>query len=311
MNMTLEHRPVLCDEAMRALAIRPEGCYVDATFGRGGHAELLLAALGGQGRLLALDRDPAAAACAARRFTQELRLRFSRVPFSHLAEVVSNHAPNGRVDGVLMDLGVSSPQLDDPQRGFSFRHDGPLDMRMDPETGISAADWLATVAETELASVLRDYGEERYYRRIARAIVHDRQQAPFMTTRQLAGLIERVVPTRETGQHPATRSFQAIRIAVNRELEELSSALGQAVEVLNPGGRLVVISFHSLEDRLVKRHFRREVRGPEWPPDLPIPAHAVQARLRLIGKPQRPSAAECAANPRSRSAVLRVAERLP
>lgn len=311
MSGNADHRPVLCAEAVAALAIRKEGCYVDATFGRGGHAGALLAVLGEQGRVLALDRDPAAAVCAERFFADEPRLRFVRTPFSHLGEVVAHHVPTGRVDGILMDLGVSSPQLDDPDRGFSFRNDGPLDMRMEPTTGSSAADWLATVEESELARVLRDYGEERFHRRIARAIVADRRQTPFTTTRQLAQLIERVVPTREPGQHPATRSFQAIRIVVNRELEELATALEQAVRVLNPGGRLVVISFHSLEDRLVKRFFRREAQGPDLPPDLPIPARTVQTRLRSIGKLQRPSAVECRINPRARSAVLRVAERLP
>lgn len=308
---TLTHHPVLCAEAIAALVVVEDGCYVDATFGRGGHTVALLAALGQSARVIALDRDPEAATWAACCFAAESRMQFVRTPFSHLAEVVTEYVAAAAVDGVLLDLGVSSPQLDDANRGFSFRNDGPLDMRMDSTTGLSAADWLATVDETELATVLRDYGEERFHRRIARAIVHDRPQTPFTRTRQLASLIERVVPTRESGQHPATRSFQAIRIAVNRELDELAAVLRQAVTVLRPGGRLVVISFHSLEDRLVKRFFRHEMRGPDWPPDLPIPAQSLPTRLRVIGKPQRPSAAEAQDNPRARSAVLRVAERLP
>ncbi len=305
------HQPVLCAEVIAALAVAGDGCYVDATFGRGGHTAALLAVLGEAARVIALDRAPEAAVCAARRFADEPRMQFVRAPFSHLAEVVARHVATAKVDGGLLDLGVSSPQLDDPNRGFSFRNDGPLDMRMDSTTGLSAADWLATVDETELATGLRDYGEERFHRRIARAIVHDRKQAPFTRTRQLASLIERGVPTRESGQHPATRSFQAIRIAINRELDELAAVLRQAVTGLRPGGRLVVISFHSLEDRLVKRFFRHEMRGPDWPPELPVPAQSLPTRLRVIGKPQRPAASESRLNPRSRSAVLRVAERLP
>ncbi len=305
------HHPVLCAEAVAALAVVNTGRYVDATFGRGGHTAALLAVLGESAQLIALDRDPDAARWAAEHFVAESRLHFVHTPFSRLAEVVAEHVTSATVDGVLVDLGVSSPQLDDADRGFSFRNDGPLDMRMDSSSGVSAADWLATVDETELATVLRNYGEERFHRRIARAIVQDRQHTPFTRTWQLAALIERVVPTREPGQHPATRSFQAIRIAINRELDELAAVLRQAVTVLRPGGRLVVISFHSLEDRLVKRFFRDEMRGPDWPPDLPIPVQAVPTRLRVIGKPQRPSAAEAQRNPRARSAVLRVAERLP
>ena len=310
MTQPFHHFPVLCAEAVNALVTDQGGYYVDATFGRGGHTAAILADLNPSAHVLALDRDPDAAAYAAQAFAQEPRLHFVHSSFGRLAALVTQHVPEPRVDGVLLDLGVSSPQLDNPERGFSFRHDGPLDMRMDTTTGISVADWLATVTETELAEVLRDYGEERFHRRIARAIVTDRQHTPFTRTRPLAELIERVIPNREPGQHPATRSFQALRIKINHELDELALVLEQAVQVLRPGGRLVVISFHSLEDRMVKRFFRREMQGADLPPDLPIPTQSIITRLRTIGKPQRPSAAEAQRNPRARSAVLRVAERL-
>ncbi|MDX1605854.1 MAG: 16S rRNA (cytosine(1402)-N(4))-methyltransferase RsmH, partial [Candidatus Competibacterales bacterium] len=276
-----------------------------------GHSDAILERLGESGILLALDRDPDAESSARKRFGDDRRFRFTRSTFGRLGEVVRSAGLGGRIDGVLLDLGVSSPQLDDPTRGFSFRNDGPLDMRMDPSAGISAAEWLATVTESELARTLRDYGEERFHRRIARAVVAARRETPLTRTRQLAELIARAVPTREPSQHPATRSFQAIRIALNRELEELGAALVQAVEVLTGGGRLVVISFHSLEDRLVKRFLRRESHGPELPPGLPVTAAASGARLRLPARAQRPGPADRAANPRARSAVLRVAERLP
>ncbi len=305
------HRPVLLAEVLAALAVHPSGCYVDATFGRGGHAAALLEALGPRGRLLALDRDPEARRWATSRFGDDVRFTFVQGTFSRLTEMISAHGLAGRMDGVLLDLGVSSPQLDDPGRGFSFSQDGPLDMRMDPTTGDSAAVWLNRVEETELARVLAEFGEERFYRRVARAIVVGRQQAPITTTVRLASIIAGAVPTREPGKHPATRSFQAIRIAVNDELDELRAVLPQVVRMLAPGGRLVVISFHSLEDRVVKRFMHEQARGQELPPDLPVRGVPEGRTLRLIGRPVRPGAAEIAANPRARSAVLRVAERLP
>lgn len=303
------HRPVMLQEALEALAVRPDGVYVDATFGRGGHAAAILERLGSTGCLLALDRDPAAAQAARERFADESRLIFRHAPFSRLAEQVEQLLPGGRVDGILLDLGVSSPQLDDAERGFSFRLDGPLDMRMDSTRGPTAAQWLAEVAETELDRVLRDFGEERFHKRVARAIIAARREAPITRTRQLAEIVAAAVPTRERGQHPATRGFQAIRIAVNRELDELAAVLEQALSVLAIGGRLVVISFHSLEDRLVKRFLRRESRGPELPPGLPIIGDAPAGRLRLLGRGQHPGPDEVAVNPRARSAILRVAER--
>ncbi|HXH03905.1 MAG TPA: 16S rRNA (cytosine(1402)-N(4))-methyltransferase RsmH [Candidatus Competibacteraceae bacterium] len=308
---TLSHRSVLLDEALAALRVRPAGRYVDATFGRGGHSAALLAALGPQGRLLALDRDPAAEHHAWAHFGADPRFSFVRSPFSRLAEQVRAWLPEGKVDGILLDLGVSSPQLDDPERGFSFTKDGPLDMRMDPAGGPSAAEWLATATEAEIDRVLKELGEERFHRRVARAIVEARRQAPLTRTLQLAQIVAAAVPSREPGKHPATRTFQAVRIYLNRELEELAAALEQAVELLVPGGRVVVISFHSLEDRLVKRFLRRQAQGVELPPDLPVPECERGATLRLVGKAIRPGAAEVAANPRARSAVLRAAERLP
>jgi 16S rRNA (cytosine1402-N4)-methyltransferase len=304
------HHPVLLAEALAALAARPGGYYVDATFGRGGHAAALLEMLGSDGRLLALDRDPEARRWAAARFGDEVRFAFVRGAFSQMVEIVSAHGLSGRLDGILFDLGVSSPQLDDPVRGFSFSRDGPLDMRMDPTTGNSAANWLNRIEEAELARVLAEFGEERFHRRIARAIVAARQQAPITTTARLARIIAGAIPTREPGKHPATRAFQAIRIVVNDELGELRAVLPQAVRMLAPGGRLVVISFHSLEDRVVKRFMHEQARGQELPLDLPVQGAPEGRTLRLIGRPMRPTAAELAVNPRARSAVLRVAERL-
>jgi len=304
------HRPVLLMEALHALAIEPTAYYVDATYGRGGHALGLLHQLNSNGRLLALDRDPAAVADAQQRFAGDRRFCSVQAPFSRLAEVVRAHFGETGVQGVLLDLGVSSPQLDDAERGFSFHRDGPLDMRMDPNSGLSAADWLYSVSEAELAAVLRKYGEERFAKRIARAIVQARLQAPILRTGQLAAIISAAVPSREPGLHPATRSFQAIRIVINGELDELAAVLEQARQVLTVGGRLVVISFHSLEDRLVKRFFRRHAQADDLPPDLPVPAALSQATLRSVGKPTRASAAEVALNPRARSAIMRVAERV-
>lgn len=303
------HRPVLLEEALAALHIRADGIYLDGTFGRGGHAGAVLERLGPDGRLLALDRDPEAARCAAERFGDDTRFLFEGQRFGKLVEVAERHGLWGRVNGLLLDLGVSSPQLDDRRRGFSFLNDGPLDMRMDPHSGPSAAEWLATADEGEIAKVLWELGEERYSRRIARAIVERRAHEAVATTGGLALLIAAAVPTREPGKHPATRSFQAIRIFINHELDELSTALAQAPRLLAKAGRLVVISFHSLEDRIVKRFMRDQARGPDLPPGLPVTEAQRGATLRLVGRAQRPGAAEVAANPRARSAVMRVAER--
>lgn len=301
------HITVLLDEAVTALAVRPGGTYVDATFGRGGHSRAILAHLEANGRLLALDRD--AEAVAAGQAWQDERFSIGQAPFSQLAEVAHARGVDA-ADGILFDLGVSSPQIDTPERGFSFRHDAPLDMRMDTTRGVSAAEWLNEAPEDEIARVVREYGEERFAKSVARAIVAARAQEPIATTRQLARIVAGAVRTRERGQDPATRTFQAIRIHVNRELEELAAALPRAVDLLRPGGRLAVISFHSLEDRMVKRFLRDEARGEELPPEIPVPAGAIaKGRLRLVGRAIRPSAAEVARNPRARSAVLRVAER--
>jgi 16S rRNA (cytosine1402-N4)-methyltransferase len=298
---------VLLEEAVDALALKPGGTYVDATFGRGGHSRLILRRLGDAGRLIALDRDPAA--IAAGREIADARLKVIHAAFGSLREVLRAEGV-ARVDGVLLDLGVSSPQLDEAERGFSFRLDAPLDMRMDTTRGQTAAEWLAQASQRQLAEVIRDYGEERFANAVAKAIVAARAGGAIATTRQLAEIVASAVRTREQGQHPATRSFQAIRIHVNQELAELSLALPQAVEALRPGGRLVVISFHSLEDRIVKRFLRDESRPPQLPSRLPVRAADLPPpRLRLVGKPVTPAEAEIAANPRARSAVMRVAER--
>lgn len=308
--MVSEHQPVLLARVLEALRVKPDGIYIDGTFGRGGHAAALLGKLGPEGSLLAFDKDPDALAYAASRFSAEARLLMREGSFGNLATEVSALGWQGRVDGIMFDLGVSSPQLDDADRGFSFQQAGPLDMRMNPHAGISAAEWLAQAPEREIADVLWKYGEERFSRRIARAVVNRRDESPITTTVQLAGLIAAAAPSRERHKHPATRSFQAIRIFINRELEDLEAALPQAVEALAPGGRLAVISFHSLEDRIVKRFIRDQHRGPQLPPDLPVIPEAYASKLRPVGKQIRASEAEIAANPRARSAVLRVAERV-
>lgn len=295
---------------MEALNIRPAGIYVDATFGRGGHAAAILQRLGGQGRLLAMDRDQAAVQVARQRFAGDPRFDIEQGAFAGLRTVVARQGLLGRVDGVLLDLGVSSPQLDDASRGFSFRNDGPLDMRMDPGAGISAAEWLAQASESEIATVLREFGEERYARRISRAIVTARQQAPIETTAQLAAIVAAANPAWEKGKDPATRSFQALRIHINRELEQLQACLDEVIEILAVGGRLAVISFHSLEDRMVKRFIRRQSQGNSVPRGLPLTGRQQSIRLRSLGRAHRATAQEVEANPRARSAVLRVAEKL-
>ncbi len=300
MDTPWQHTTVLLNEAVEAVLTKPDGTYVDATFGRGGHSRLLLSRLGPQGRLIAFDKDPEAVAEATR--IQDPRFSIRHTAFTGIGEL-----PPASVAGLLMDLGVSSPQIDNPARGFSFRADGPLDMRMDPTRGQSAAQWLATATQGEIAEVLRDYGEERFAVQIAKALVARRQErGPLSSTAELAQLVAGTVKTREPGQDPATRTFQALRILVNAELEELQEALGAALDILQPGGRLAVISFHSLEDRIAKqfiaRHAREVVdRRAPFAPSAPLKLRAI-ARIK-------PSAAEIAANPRSRSAILRVAER--
>lgn len=301
------HIPVMLSETLAALNLRPEGVYVDATFGRGGHSQAILDRLGPKGRVLAMDRDPAAVAAA--QTWDDSRFAITHAAFSRLAEVVKRAAVMA-VDGVLFDLGMSSPQLDTPERGFSFRVDAPLDMRMDTTRGESAATWLKTASESEIARVIRDYGEERFAKSVARAIVATRIQRPLATTRQLAQVVAGAVPTRERGQDPATRTFQAVRIHINNELEELAAALPQAVGLLRPGGRLAVISFHSLEDRMVKRFMRDAAQGETIPPEIPVPARAIAPGcLRIVGRAMRAGASEVERNPRARSAVLRMAER--
>lgn len=306
----MEHRPVLLDEVLEALNIRPDGIYLDGTFGRGGHSEAILARLNDNGRLLAVDKDPQAISVAQQRFAGDPRFSIVRGSFTMLGQEVESRGWKGKVDGILLDLGVSSPQLDDAQRGFSFRQDGPLDMRMDPDSGISAAEWLNTAKEEEIARVLKEYGEERFAKRIARAIVQQRMQQPISTTGRLAKIVAEANPKWEKDKNPATRSFQAIRIYINAELEELEKVLNQSVDMLAPGGRLAVISFHSLEDRRVKRFIRDEARGGDFPPDLPLTDTQLNRRLRAVGKDIRAGKKELAVNPRARSAVLRVAERL-
>jgi 16S rRNA (cytosine1402-N4)-methyltransferase len=302
----LQHIPVMLGEAVEGLAVQTGGRYLDGTFGRGGHARAVLSRLGPDGRLLLMDRDPSAIAAAQAEFAGDPRVLIRHANFSSLAEWDETDAG---LDGVLLDLGVSSPQLDEAARGFSFMTDAPLDMRMDTTQGESAADFLARAGEREIADVLWNYGEERHSRRIARAIVADRDASPFTRTGQLAGLCERIVGRREPGKHPATRSFQALRIQVNGELEAVQGGMTAALERLKVGGRLAVISFHSLEDRAVKLFIRdhsgRVQNSRRGPPVLAAPA-----RLAAVGKAQFPSAAEIAVNPRSRSAVLRVAEKL-
>ena len=303
-----QHQPVLLEEAISSLRIRGEGIYLDATFGRGGHSRAIIARLTEQGRLFSLDKDPQAVEAGMEELGGDPRFSIVQGSFAEMDRMVQEWQIERNLDGILLDLGVSSPQLDDPDRGFSFRNGGPLDMRMDPTKGVSAADWLAETPEREMTRVFWEFGEERHARRIARSIVKARQQQCLETTTQLADLIETTIGRREK-KHPATRCFQAIRIVVNNEMGDLALGLEAAIRQLRPGGRLVAISFHSLEDRLVKRTFREAVRPgnvrrnipdhPDWSP-----------RLKLVGKAIRPSEQEIFANPRARSAIMRVAEKL-
>jgi len=308
----VEHLPVMFAEALQQLDIKKDGVYLDCTFGRGGHSQGILNLLGSSGRLLAFDRDlDAIDSDYAQTMLKDERFKLKHSCFSELENIVESEGLAGKVDGILVDLGVSSPQLDNPERGFSFLRDGPLDMRMDGNAGISAEQWLASVEEQVLVKVLFEYGEERFARRIAHAIVEKRAESPITTTRQLAELIEDVVPVREKHKHPATRSFQAIRIEINRELDELKDVLQQSARVLKPGGRLVVISFHSLEDRIVKRFIRDESGAKYNPGKLPIKeVDIAKGILKKIGKALKAGKSEISRNPRARSAVMRVAERV-
>lgn len=302
------HQTVLLQEAVDNLITNPAGCYVDGTFGRGGHSRLILDRLGAEGRLLVVDKDPQAIQVAEQLALEDDRVRVCRGSFAELPAHL-NSLGWSCVDGVLLDLGVSSPQLDDPARGFSFMRNGPLDMRMDPDSGISASEWLQVTPEQEIARVLWEYGEEKFSRRIAKRIVAVREEGPIATTGQLASLIDEAVPRKEKHKHAATRSFQAIRIHLNRELEDLDAALAGIADLLVVGGRLVVISFHSLEDRRVKRFMRALSQPPVLPRGLPVRGVGVEPSFRLIGRAVKASEPELAVNVRSRSAIMRVLER--
>ncbi len=314
------HRPVLLGEAVQALVTNRNGHYVDCTYGRGGHSRAIVAALGTEGRLLVLDRDQAAVAHARAEFAANPGVTVVHSEFSALRQHVCEHGLDP-LDGALLDLGVSSPQLDDADRGFSFNHPGPLDMRMNQQAGETAAQWLSRASEPEITDVLKQYGEERFARRIAQKIIQARQVRPIESTSQLVGIVETAVPVAKPHRrnhhhngrrqkHPATKTFQAIRIQINQELQELETCLQELVGLLKSGGRIVIISFHSLEDRLVKRFFRRLARGDDLPPRLPVRESQLDKKLKLIGKPIRASAAEVAGNRRARSSIMRVAEKL-
>ncbi len=310
MSSGAAHQSVLLPEAVDALHMRPDGFYVDGTFGRGGHAGLMLGRLNEQGRLMVMDRDPDAIAAAMKLMGDDERVTIVHAPFSSLGEKLKGLGYMGKVDGILFDFGVSSPQLDTAERGFSFQRDGALDMRMDTTRGQTAAQWLATVGYSDLVRVLRVYGEERFAKRITNAVIEAREVTPIETTAQLSRLISDAIPVHEREKHPATRSFQAIRIAINEELQEISAMLPDALDALAVGGRLVVISFHSLEDRPVKRLLQKEAKGDDFPPDLPIRADQIKPRIRLVGKPVRAGAGELETNRRARSAIMRVAEKV-
>lgn len=312
MTSNFRHITVLLDEAVEGLAVRANGCYLDGTFGRGGHSRLILEKLGPDGRLLGFDKDPLAIATGNALAAEDGRFVVVQRSFAELGAELAQRALGGQVSGILLDLGVSSPQLDDAERGFSFMNDGPLDMRMNPDAGVSAADFIASAAEEEIARVFKEYGEERFAKRMARAVVLRRAEQPFTRTADLAQVLTVANPAWEKGKNPATRAFQGLRIYINNELGDLESGLDAALENLEVGGRLVVISFHSLEDRIVKLFMRKHAKGErdKLPRDLPIIPKAFEPRLKLIGKPVFASEAELAANPRSRSAVMRIAEKV-
>lgn len=306
-----QHKTVLLNEAVDGLAIKPAGVYVDGTFGRGGHSRLILSQLGEKGRLIGIDRDPRAIEAAKQ--INDSRFTIIHGEFSNIEHYIQELGLSGNVDGILLDLGVSSPQLDDPDRGFSFMRDGPLDMRMDTTKGLSAAQWLLQTSEEDIAWVLKTFGEERFAKRIARAIIEQNTIAPLTRTHELAALIDKASPRKEKHKHPATRSFQAIRIYINSELEEVERALSASVNILAPEGRLSVISFHSLEDRIVKQFIAQQSKGPQVPAGLPLTEEQLKSygsrSLKSLGK-VKPSKDEVEQNPRSRSAILRVAERI-
>ncbi len=307
--MSAPHQTVLLEEAVHALMTNRSGTYVDCTYGRGGHSQAIADNLLPDGRLLVVDRDVTAVAHARERFGDDERVLVEHGPFSALRAITEKHQLTG-IDGVLMDLGVSSPQLDEGVRGFSFQQSGPLDMRMDTSQGPTAAQWLAKASEDEITLVLKRYGEERFARRIARKIVDTREEAPIDTTEKLVQIVETSIPRREKHKHPATRTFQAVRIQVNHELEELENCLDDVIELLNSGGRLVVISFHSLEDRIVKRFLRRMAKGEELPSRLPVRDADIKRYVRILGKPVRASEQEISSNRRARSSIMRIAEKL-
>jgi len=308
--VAFEHQSVLLQQAVDALVTDENGFYIDGTFGRGGHSKRILEKLSGEGRLLVVDKDPEAISEAEKLKQQDSRLIVAHCSFAQIADLADNHGVSGNVSGVLLDLGVSSPQLDEAERGFSFSKDGPLDMRMNNAEGMTAQEWLASAREEEMARVFFEYGEERFSRRIARAIVEERKQTSITGTLQLAELVKQAHPAWEKHKHPATRVFQAIRIHINNELGELEQVLSSIVDILRTGGRMVVISFHSLEDRLVKQFINREQRGDDFPPDMPVTQSQLNPRLKRVGKQVRADVAEVSENVRARSAVLRVAEKI-
>ncbi len=303
------HETVMLHPAVDALLTDPAGLYVDGTFGRGGHSRLILQRLAGTGTLLGIDKDPLAIDAGRKLMQEDKRFTIRQGAFDELDVMLADTQSVGNVDGVLLDLGVSSPQLDQAERGFSFTQDGPLDMRMNPQAGISAAEWLASAAEQDIADVIYRYGEDRFSRRIARAIVKERDVAPIQRTLQLAEIVKQANPAWEKHKHPATRAFQAIRIHINDELVSLEKVLEKALSALKPGGRLVVISFHSLEDRLVKQFIQKQSKGDDFPRDLPVTVSALSPKLIKVGKAVKPTEQEIRHNPRARSAVMRVAEK--
>ena len=310
MSVEVGHKAVLLKEAVEALITNSDGLYVDGTFGRGGHAALILSQLSETGSLMAVDKDPKACEVAKKKFSKDARFEIKQASFADIRKLITEKQHEGTVSGVLLDLGVSSPQIDDPIRGFSFLRDGPLDMRMNPSCGISAAEWLSTAKENDIAQVLKDYGEERYSKRIARAIAAARADKPITRTGQLAAIVKEANPAWEKDKHPATRAFQGIRIFINQELKDLESVLPDILEIMAVGGRLVIISFHSLEDRIVKRFIRDQEKGKTIPRGLPVMEKDIVRRLRSIGKIVKPSGLEIKGNVRARSAVMRIAEKL-
>lgn len=311
MTQAFQHLTVLLDEAVAALVHNPSGNYIDGTFGRGGHSRLILDQLADDGRLFGIDKDPEALAVARELKASDQRFSIFPGSFAEIEHYATSAGIAGQLDGILLDLGVSSPQLDDPERGFSFMNDGPLDMRMNPDAGESAAEWVNRASEAEIIRVLKDYGEERFARRMARAIIAERQETPITRTARLAQIIKDANPAWEKGKHPATRAFQGIRIHINKELEDLEICLEKSLDLLKPGGKLVVISFHSLEDRIVKRFMRDMAKGDtHLPPGVPFTQEQLNIRLKLSGKAIKPSVDEVRHNPRSRSAVMRIAEKV-